>query len=78
MFSYGKCNLNMNLPAVPSFRIDYFCLNKDSAISLDVFLQLAIKLVTDCKSQLCRRKIKKYLKPILRTFLMCTFSNMHI
>jgi len=33
MFSYDKCNLNTDLPAVPRFRIDYFCLNKDSAVS---------------------------------------------
>lgn len=61
MFSYDKCNLNTDLPAVPRFRIDDFCLNKDSAISLDVliFLQLAIKLVTDYKSWFCRRKIQQ-------------------
>lgn len=59
IFSYNKCNLNTNLPAVPRFRIDYFCLNKDSAISLHVFLQLAIKLVADCKSWFCRRQIQQ-------------------
>lgn len=59
MFSYNKCNLNTNLPAVPRFRIDCFCLNKDSAIALDVFLQLAIKLVADRKSRFCRRKIQQ-------------------
>lgn len=49
------------LTSSAKIRIDYFCLNKDSAISLDVLIsfQLAIKLVADYKSWFCRRKIQQ-------------------